>query len=461
MPETKGAYTTDSEARLDAGSFFSSILGFGKINEDKLETFSVGRRARLTPEELYELYGTNNFIANVIDSVPDAACQKWCEYGCDRDPEKINEELTRFKPHANQGWKLARLLGWAAVVMLIDDGVQDYSQPVNARGIRGISGYNVQAGGEGGEISVFEYDDDPFSLTYGQPQLFAIAGSDAKVHVSRLLLFYGVKQLSSLRGRSLGQPGTSVIDRCYQEFRNFDVANNSVAMTLPDFNVDVLSIPGLAQMLAKQKDFKDFIAGMAFARRVLKVQLVEAGSGGQNAGGYQILQRSYTGVTELLNYFKQIFAGATDLNHTQLFGESPEGQTSGKYQMRSFAQYIHNQQESVLRPELEKLLEYLHLANGGVPQKWKLNFPSILELDEEEEADIELKQAQRLGVLVDKQVVTPDECAKSLSEGIDIGQAIDLEQREREQRMLEQFPEGVGRVPGVKGKPEEGGKNEP
>lgn len=455
MPDTHGSSTIDSDQRLDAGSFFSAMLGFGSSSKDKLETFSIGSRRRLTSPELWEIYETNNFISNVIDAVPDAAGQKWCEYESDSNADEIQEELDKVKPHINQAWKQARLQGWAAVLLLIDDGEQDYRQPVNVRAIRGIRGYNALSGGESGEVTVTEYDDNPFSVTYGEPQLFTITGSNELVHVSRLLLFYGVKNLSRSRGRSRGQLGTSVIDRCYQEFRNFDVGNNAIAATLPDFNLDIFEIPGLAQLLAKQKDFADYISGLAFARSVLKVMMVEAGQGGQNPGGYKIVARQYTGVKDLLEYFKQLFAGATDLPDTLLYGESPDGTTSGKYEMRSWSQYIANQQQTNLLPELKKLINYLHTAGGGVPRKWELKFEPILELDEVEEADVELKQAQRLAILVDKIIVTPDEAAKSLAEGIDVGQAIDLEQRREEMLSLQAFPEGIAQLPPVKEKAEE------
>lgn len=443
MPEANGSYTTDTQ-RLDMGAFYSAVLGFGNVNKDKMETFRVGARRRLTGMELWELYETNNFIANVIDAVPDAATQKWCIYESDREDDSIQKELEKVKPYINQAWKLARLQGWAAVVMLLNDGVTDYSQPAEERRIRGISGYNALAGGEAGEIAVQKYDENPMSPTYGQPQVFTISAQP--VHASRLLLFYGVKRLSRLRG----QLGTSVLDRCHQEFRNFDVGNNAIAATLPDFNLDIFEVPGLAPMLAKQKDFAEFIQGIAFARSVLKVMMVEAGNNGsQGAGGYKIISRPYTGVKELLEYYKQLFAGATDLPDTMLYGESPDGQTSGKYEMRSWAQYIANQQQSVLHSELDKLINYLHLTTGTIPKDWSLEFPSILELDESEQADVELKRAQRLGLLVDRQIVTAEEAAHSLADHIDVAKAIDFAAREEEMRSLESFPEGIAQLPHV------------
>lgn len=127
-----------AEPRFDAGQFISSALGFGALNRDKLETFQIGTRRRLSPQELFTLYEQNTFIANIIDVVPDAGTQKWCNYESANDTQEIQQELDKIKPHINQAWKLARLQGWAAVLLLIDDGEFDYSQPVNVRGIRGI-----------------------------------------------------------------------------------------------------------------------------------------------------------------------------------------------------------------------------------------------------------------------------------------------------------------------------------
>ena len=81
-----------------------------------------------------------------------------------------------------------------------------------------------------------------------------------------------------------------------------------------------------------------------------------------------------------------------------------------------------------------------------MPADWSIDFPPILELDETEEADIELKQAQALGILTDKQIATPDEVATALASGIKIGKAIDLEAREVERQALQTFPEGMATV---------------
>ncbi|MGL5923895.1 anti-CBASS protein Acb1 family protein [Chroococcidiopsis sp.] len=440
---------TSTEQHLDAGAFFSSLLGFGRADTDKLESFSVGSRQRLSPVELFELYETNTFLANVIDNLPDAAVQKWCVYEDDEEAKNIQSELDKIKPFISTAWKMARLVGWAVVLLLVDDGELDYSKPVNMRKIRSVEGYSVLIGGEAGEISVAQFDENPFSLTYGEPILFSTKGSQL-VHVSRLLLFYGVKKLSRhFLTRSHSELGTSVIDRCIKEFRNFDVGNNAIASTLPDFNIDIFAIPGLAQLLAKQKDFANYMQGLALARSVLKVMLVEAGTGGQNAGGYQVLTRQYTGVKEILEYLKQIFAGATDLNHTMLFGESPDGQTSGRYQKESWSQYVANQQSTVIRPLLNTLINYCHAANGSVPTDWSLEFLSILELDEVDKADVELKQAQRIATLVEKMIVTPEEAARAIAEGIDISKAIDLKTREEERQALQTFPEGMTMVNNV------------
>lgn len=155
-----------AEYRFDAGQFVSSALGFGALNRDKLETFQIGARRKISPTELWQLYESNNFAANVIDAVPNAACQKYVEYESDSDTDVIQAELDKVRSHICQAWKLARLQGWAAVLLLIDDGERDYTKPVNTRNIRGISGYNALSGGNAGEISVFQWDEDPLSVTY-------------------------------------------------------------------------------------------------------------------------------------------------------------------------------------------------------------------------------------------------------------------------------------------------------
>lgn len=454
MSENNG--TGQAQQYLDAGAFISAMLGFGNPLQDKVESFGLAPRKRLTSAELWDLYETDTFIANAIDKVPDAATQKYCTYTVNEEQtgsnaKVVQNELERVRPYINQAWKQARLQGWSAVLMYIDDGELDYRNPVNTRKIRGISGYKALCGGNTGEIGILEYDENPFSVTFGEPQLFTVYSAQKPVvHVSRLLLFYGVKKLSRIQnyGVSVGQLGTSIVDRFFQYFRNFDIGNNAIASTLPDFNVDIMKVADLATLLAKKQDFATYISGIAFARNIMKIMLVEAGKDGQNEGDYQIITRQYQGVVEILKYNKGLYAGSVDIPDTLLFNESPDGQTSGRYESNTWAQYVADMQERELRPELNKVIDYVHFTDGSiVPETWELKFPSILQLDQVDKADIDLKLYQGLQYLTTAQIATPEEAAKSLVDQTDVGDCIDLEAREEQNKQIMQFPEGYARVP--------------
>jgi phage-related protein (TIGR01555 family) len=418
---------------------------FAQMDASRLEQFVQGSQATkfLTAANLYELYQENNFIANLVDTLPDNACQKYAIATIDdwegEGENPVQSEINKAKPFVNWCWKAARLQGWAAVIVYINDGQKDLSQPVNERSIKGIADYSVRVGGDQGEITVVEWDSNQISPTYGDPILFSVGGT--RVHRSRLMLFHGVKRLShSQYNSNSSQLGTSVVKRCYQEFRNFQLSNNAIASTMASFNQKILKIKDLATVMASQKSFEQYISGMSLAMNVLGMLLVDAESGDFSIAGHQ-----YGGVPDLLAYYKGIFAGSTDLSHTELFGESPSGQTSGSYQEKQKAQYTHGRQESELLPELNRIARYVCLSQGIAPEDCTIEFPTLYELDAKDQADVNLKNAQSMRTLVGAQggqIVTEDEAAKALARDTTIGDQIDIDAREEMIGALRQEPEG-------------------
>lgn len=422
----------NDEWHFDAVPLMDATRDFASVIRAKQNQFSGVNKLTNSIQEFIDLYEQDNFIGNVVDHLPDDAFQATWEYKIDGYEEKenpIEAELERFKPYGCHSCKQARgVFGYSAVHPIIK-GETDLSEPLDERKLAGriIEGYSVWAGGQHGDFTVYETQDNKFLPDYGMPLLYSVDGQ--LVHHSRVLLFTGVKRIApKLRlgtsGSHLNDPGTSVIKRCYQQWQNFNASNNAIAATMPSFNQKILKIKDLFVLLAKEKEFKNIVGSMAFAMNVLGIMMVEA-----DGGDYSVLSHQYSDVPALLDYFKKIFAGSTDLMASELFNESPAGVTSGSYEKFDKANQVHKYQISQLAPQVNKLIRIVSFMNGIDPKAGKLEFPSTYQLDKKDAADVELKEAQKIRALVGPSggsIVLPEEAAEAMSTGVELGEVIDL-----------------------------------
>lgn len=429
--------TTEPEIRVDQAALMR-LLGassnFAQINSTSTESFQNPHGSEIQVEQLISLYEQDNFIANLVDHLPERATSKWCHFDMKAElwdgqgaqkKNPIQQTLDDAKDAICTAWKLARLRGWAIVYIHLV-GAGEPQEAVREQSIKGIAGFTALAGGPAGEVTIQSYDENKLSLTYGMPLTYSVDGQI--IHHSRVLLFTGIKRLSRDQISRNGinhEPGISVIYRSRQAHRNFIAASNAVATKLLNFNQAILKIKDLAQILAKEEDAKSYFQGMSLAKTILNMIVLDA-----DGGDYGMLNTPFTGVHELLEYFKKIFAGSTDLMASELFNESPAGVTSGRFENEYEARYVAAQQESVLTPLLYRIIRYGCAANNYPLDCGELSFPPLYKMDDAQLAKVKLTQAQVIKLLIDARVLTPEEAADALSQGIDIEDAIKLKSPE-------------------------------
>lgn len=406
----------------DAGLMFSGALGHGKVGGgDKLETFDIGTRGLLSEPQLTELYDRANPLANLIDLLPDAAAQKWVKVESktiDEDKlKKAQKVLDQLKEHLTITWKQARLYGWAAIVPLYDGGGDDLSKPLDPLSVKGIKGFRSVSGGVASDIYIESYEENPLSEYYGSPSHFTLRGLETqRIHRSRLSLLYGVRKLRRVAGSH--EIGISVVERAYTAYRNYDATINTIANSLIDFSVDVLEMENLTTLMSQSEDFAKIITAMHQAKTQLKVMLLEHGK-----AKYSQIQRSYTGVKDMMELMQVAVASSADIPLQMVFNVSPSGQTSGSWEKEYFSQYVANRQRLDLEPVLREILD-INFESQGVEDysDYSLDFPNILEQTELEQAEHRYRDAQSqynlsaaLKLLVEAQILAPEEGAKVIA----------------------------------------------
>lgn len=391
----------------------------------------------LRETEVENLYAGDDIAAKVVDVIPRQGLRAWIEYkNLEKDIEKkIDAKLYELNApkELEKAWRWARLYGGSGILIATDNS-NNLDKPLDSNKINEVTSLVTL---NRYELTQIEIDKDIKSKNFGNPVKYQLqsshGGVDTKIiHHSRLLLFYGVDLPVRLKIQN-NYWGDSVLSRLYNVLRNFNTGHDSAASILHDFRQGILTIKNLADIIASENDelITQRIQLMNTCRSILNTIVLDEGE------KYEQQTASVTGIKDLLDKLDDRLVAATGLPHTIILGDSPSGLgASGDSENRDFYDTISEQQESVLRKPIERLIELI-LASKKGPTKgnttidWSFEFRSLWQMDEKERAQIEKIVAEKDAIYIDRGVVDPDEVAISRfgGEGFSQETIIDLESR--------------------------------
>lgn len=433
----------DEQLRLDSAYLdLMSIMALNQQNDIRIN-WNAGGTA------IEELYRFNPFAGKVIDLLPDAMTQKWVLYKAELPPEltaAIQRTLDKAAPVYNEALKAARKYGGSVILLGADDGITDYSKPLDEYNLRAIRWLNVLSKEE---ISPEQWNENPLTENYGKPELYRTGATT--IHHSRLLRFDGTK-LGNKESRLNGGWGDSVLARPYRALQDFTKSHAGVFASLKDFNQRVLKIRNLAQIQGKpggKEQIKTRLADTAVTLSAYGMMALDA----ENED-YVIIARQYAGVLDILKQAAQVFAGSCDIPPSKLLSifNSAGLASEDTTQERAWSSFVNQRQNTDLLEQLEYHIRLIHFSKesptkGNIPNGVEITFPSVFQLSEVEQQDLKNKESERIERYLKYQVVTPEEVAQALAQGVPIESVIDLEARQNERRSLVQFPEGYATIP--------------
>ncbi len=450
--------------RLD--SALASIASkVGAKGFDKRESVRIKTPTRLSREELSILFEQDKFAAKLVESLPNIATRKHPIYSLGaKNGEEIEESdakltaamqdlIDKSMPYFREAYVTARLYGGSCIVMGCNDNVTDLTKPLIPEQIKTIDWLDVRAGGIGGQLEVAYYQEDATQPDYDEPLIYQFTDRvGTQIHKSRLLIFHGIK-VNKRRSREYYYGfGGSVVNRAWNDLRDFNISVDSIAIAVQDFNRLVVKIAGLANLLnaKKKKEVEERLQIMNYVTSVLNVWLLDP------QDEHQILSRNFNGVAEMLEILKSNLGANSELPHTSFFNQSPDGITSGSSEAAELNQVVATSQNDNIRPNLLRLIDLYHhckqgVTGGKVPEDWSITFPTIYEETELEKQELAGKKAAEREIYLKYQVVTPDEVAEAIARDIPLGAVIDLAKREEDRAKMEEMlstPEGVTMVMG-------------
>ena len=433
---------------INSDGWINVLTGLGVCGRDKKQNGFFRITQIFNRSELDQMYRSDGILRLVIDIFAQEMIRQGWELEGDSDGEivakleelKINEAMTNLI-------KWARLFGGSVCIIGIADGLP-LDQPVDERTLRDVQWLRVfdryQAYSRDGT-----FESDLNSPNYGYPNVYTIndnrTGAIFFVHYSRILRMDW--NVLPPRWQNFNQGwGDPLIQTIYEELRNYSMAFSHTATMMEDFVNGILKIPDLTTIMASQCGDQNVLKRLnilnltkSTTNTIILDQLEE----------YEKLTTNVSGIADLIDRFMLALSAVTKVPVTLLFGRSPAGlNATGESDIRNFYDAVKQDQETKLRPCMEKLIRYIMISkdgpmNGVEPDDWSLQFVPLWQNTEEQEAIVRRMVAETDATYIDRGVLTPEEVAISRFGGnkYSMNTEIDIAQRERMSNHPEEIEE--------------------
>lgn len=366
--------TADVKPTQDAFTNAAARLGYGMTNTAEGAGY-VNERLGRNYGLMNTLYRTNWIIGKIVDLVAEDMTKGWIDIRTASDPEvvekiKRNMVQTQVKSKILEGVKWGRLYGGAVALIMIDGHENELDQPLDLDMVMPGSFKGLMIldrwSGVYPQLNLINDLNDP---EFGLPDFYQIT-SDAKkdsilVHHSRVLRFIG-QELPMWERRAEQYWGSSVIERAYEEVKRRDNTGSNIESLVFMANLRVLKLDGMGQALTTgNQQMQDRLFNTITAQNQIMssmgVQVMDP------KDSFETHQYTFSGLSDVYQSFMMDVSGATGIPVTKLFGRSPAGMNAtGEGDMNNYYDMIEVEQESKLRPIIDKLLPVIFVSEFGV-----------------------------------------------------------------------------------------------
>jgi len=433
----KSKITHDSNSNIILFSKYSEdgfknvVKGLGTSKDGReFTTYQMG--IRIDQELANNLYTYNWLARKVVDVPIDDGTRKWRTLLIpDADKKKeVEGSLKEFdvKGNINLAFKWARVFGGSVIISIIEG--EDLEQPLNIENIRSeslknfivLDRYNIYP-----EI----INRDILSSNFGKPEFYTVVRGGQHIHHTRLFKIDG--DLTTIRETEQNNYwGTSIYSRGLEQITDSGVVSQSISNLVYESNVDVYRINGLNALVAEQKD-NIVINRLKLAHEMKSIINAVALD---KEDEYDKKTNSFMQLPQIDDRFIQKVSGAYDIPVTRLLGISPGGQNStGESDMLNYYDNVQSSQENDLRPAID-WMDNIIVSSLGL-EEFEYEFKPLKQLTEAEQAEVNLKNAQRDQIYLGEGIIEPSDSMAELAEN---GTYISIdENRVEEEKKLEEL----------------------
>lgn len=416
-PRVRPAPTDDggwSYRTRDSYANFLTNTGIGTQNVSSAGTYLINpvTRQRMLLEWIYR----GNWVARtIVDAPADDMTREGVEVQSEDSPEDLETlgkaaETLRLWPALGRAVKWSRLYGGALAYLMIDG--QDPATPLNVE--------TIKRGQFRGILPLDRWMAWPVTTDivsemvpeFGLPRYYDLwpdVGTGlpkARLHYSRVIRLDGA-DIPYWQRIAENYWGLSVLEPIWDRIMAFDSATQGSAQLVYKAHLRTVKVKGLRELLGTNSP----------AAAILKqyfdyIRIFQSSEGLTLLDGedeYEVNTYSFDGLDEMILQFAQQVCGAEQIPLVRFFGQSPAGlNATGESDWRNYYDGIKARQERILRPGVETVYALLYRSVlGREPKKvYTLNFRSLWQMTERENAEVTAAVAGAIGTLVEKQVFT-------------------------------------------------------
>lgn len=390
----------------------------------KIHDYQPGMSFELLPETCATLFRGDDMARRAVRAVVDDAMREgfsFIDFGDNaeaRDAKELNEACKKWEV----GERITEADIWGRTfgggfIMLGIKGAGEQTEPLDDTKV-GRGGLVFMDVFDRRDVAPLDYYRDPLSPKFGQVSMWtlqpamAFGSGTAPIHETRMLRFGGT--LTARRERTEnGCWDDSVFQAIFNVLQSSSLNWKSICVLMADF----------AQGVFKIKDLVTIIAQNDEGAIETRMRLIDQNRSTERAivldADKEDFERKATpvaGAAELMDKTWQRVAAAFEMPLTRLMGTSPGGlNATGESDTINWHNTVGAHRSKVISPRLERLGRIIARSEGiAEPKSLSVSFPSLWQTTPTQEADIRLKTAQAIALLVEKSVVMPSEAAVSM-----------------------------------------------
>jgi len=377
--------------QLFTDSLTSVVAGLG-TDRDKSATVSY-TASYPTDQEFVNAYRGAWLPRKIVDQPAQDCFRKWRAWQGDTSTNgKIEAEEKRLGLRAKfeRAMILARLFRRAHVYFDLGD---DPSLPVNHERVRkGQLRFATVLSCR--ELADGDIDDDPMSTGYGEPKYYELMSPSrgmVRIHPSRLVTFWGDDDPQDM---VFGRRGRSVLEAAFPAIKRHDSTVANVVGLVFEARVDVITVPGLGELMADQRQSEAFLSRMRLMATMKGNNgvVLLSGSNNKDVPGetWDTKPTTFATLPDIIEKAQEEVSAAAKIPRAILFGASSGGLGStGDLELSAYYDMIGSIQSNEIEPAISVLDECLiRSALGARPADLWYEWTSLWQMSDKEKAEI-------------------------------------------------------------------------
>lgn len=414
------------------GSFNNSYLKLGVSNAGLRGAEFWRDMITFDRETITAVYHGSWVFRRIIDKIAQDMWSAGISIEGSIDPEgvqRVQKRLSRLRSDLIWATEQARLYGGAASLIMVNDGTDDLAKPLNLNGIKKGAAIQLWSTDRWWGLStssekVTNYRSKDFNTskyyTFNIEDAQSVDSSNLniRVHHSRVLRWVNRRSVRLINTLLLGW-GISELEHLYQDLMTYENAKGTGGALLDKALLEIVKVEGLRGIMqglglgstAQEQELATQMAGLQNFRMNSTVLL-------DKDNDYQQFTASFTGVSELLETYRDVIAGSAEMPKVLLYGDTKGGLTSDSpAEMEFYAQTINGKQEEMLRPVLDKLLPIICASEGiRIPDDFDYNFENIAGITQERKLNLLQGTIQAVTSMVDGGMMTHETGLKEVQQ---------------------------------------------